>query len=41
MVGGEPAPERIPDLNDSTGEISLVDILPPSFWDANVPAQSN
>jgi len=41
MVGGEPAPERILDLNDSSGGKSLVDILPPSFGDANVPAQSN
>jgi hypothetical protein len=41
MVGGESAPERIPDPNHSTGGMSLVDILPPSFGDPNVPAQSD
>jgi len=41
MVGGEPTPERLPSLNDSTGGIPLVSILPPSFGHANVPAQSN
>ncbi len=28
-------------LNDSSGGISLLDILPPSFGDPNVPAKSN
>jgi hypothetical protein len=41
MVGGEAAPEWILDLNHPNGGISLLDILPPSFGDANVPAKSN
>ncbi len=32
---------EILDLNHPSRGISLVDILPPSFGDPNVPAQSN
>src|SRR5437016_4225589 len=41
MVGTEAAPEWILDLNHPSSGISLLDILPPSFGDPNVPAKSN
>jgi hypothetical protein len=31
----------IPDLNDSAGGISLIDILPPGLGNANVSAEDN